>query len=152
MGRLAAATVNQSPVTEGDKRLQWRRFFATGDLAQQPPQKNRNSCCLEARTPELIQKQCPSIRGDTFLKSWQVNNWSAGRQGEKSQNEKYFYKICNECLKLQDELILVCPWMCFLKHIFYFRKKIMCFILVGICAEISMLMTYDSYQYSPSNT
>lgn len=93
--RLAATAANLSPITEGDKRLQWQSSFATGDLGQQPPQRSRKWRVL-ARTPELIQEQCTSIRGDTSLWSWQVYNWPAGRQGDKSWNKEYSYKICDD--------------------------------------------------------
>lgn len=58
--RLADSTAYRDPVTEGDKRMLWRPFFATGDLAQRPPQKNRNCWCLEATAPALIKEQWTS--------------------------------------------------------------------------------------------
>lgn len=106
--RLAASTANLSRVAEGDKRLQWWRSFAMGDLGQQPPRRNRNWRLL-ARTPELVQELRPSIRGDTFLWSWQLNNWPAGRQGASNAGTRNApIKYVMVCLTANFSMSLNC--------------------------------------------
>ena len=106
-GRLAAATANLSPVAEGDKRLQRRRSFATGDLGQQPPQRREQKLTSVSQNPRAHPRaECPSIRGDTSLRLWQVNNWPAGRQGDESWNQEHSYKICDDVPHSQFQYVL----------------------------------------------